>query len=399
MKIIFWQPTITASGSNVVYVPRGTEIITLEEVTADFNYSHEANGGCWELNLQMAGDQDEVEDWLQRGLGRHVEACDPDLVVVWDGFVNQVSVSISGLNVDRGPLMEICNRCSAHYARQAVVGSEIVTTSGLTTTVVEQDESQLRYGIFEKIISGGTVWDDGVDNEAEELRDTYLNEFSLPETGKSFSNVAVGQVMVSISCIGYINFLKNYIYNRNTPTTDAVSTPIYDPADADSKLRTVLEADPNNLFTDDTLWHFDTNMILEAQWEDQDSDAYSIIQSMVEKGDHTGNRTLFAVKPGLNLHYGAIPDTLKYKHGLSDPAQDVFMFEGGQEIEPWEVKAGEWLLFTDFLVGEVVPSALREDPRALFIERVGYSTPVGLQLDGGKVHTFKQKLATMGIGI
>ena len=57
------------------------------------------------------------------------------------------------------------------------------------------------------------------------------------------------------------------------------------------------------------------------------------------------------------------------------------------------------MMFTDFLVGKTQPANLRLDQRALFIERVAYSTPWGLQLDGGKVNTIDQKLAQRGLGL
>ncbi len=107
---------------------------------------------------------------------------------------------------------------------------------------------------------------------------------------------------------------------------------------------------------------------------------------------------MFSVYADRKLKFKPIPTTLDYQQALADPSQTIRTWSGAG-VENWDVLPGKWLLFTDFLIGKEIPSALHKDPRALFIERVAFSTPDGLQLDGGKVHTFAQRLADFGIGI
>lgn len=393
LSIAAWKPSIIASGTNVIYVPRGTYLGTLTGM-GEFNFTLEANGGYWEFSITINESQVDIEDWFSDGVGRHIEIHNDALVIIWEGFVDQVAINLGPLSDTRGPFMNITNRCTAMHALSAIVGNEIVTTQNLSTTTADNDASKLRYGIVEKILSAGTVWDT---TEADEIRDTWLNEYALPKTSKRFNNQSQSQPSMTISCLGYIHFLKNYIYNNNTAGADNISVPIYDPTNANSKLRAILEADPNNLFTDDSNWEFDTNMILEPSWEDQNTDAYTIIQTMISKGDGASNRMLFGVYADCRVVYAAAPTVLEYHQALSDPEQAIKTVAGAS-VYPWNAEAGKWLLFTDFLVGRAIPVTLREDPRAMFIEKVAYSTPWGLALDGGKLDTISQKLARLGIG-
>lgn len=402
-----WKPSITSNAPGVTYVPRG-------HLIGDFigygglGFTMQADGGFWSLDATLAGDRLDAEEWLEYGLGRHVELVDHGLGAKWEGFVNSIQAVEGGLSTTRGPLMEIINRCSATYAMQQIIGNEIVTTQGLQTTIgpanppvgtvhIAARNSQLKYGIFEKIVSGGTVWSS---TEAADIRDSWLNDRMEPETSKSFSVPGSTPPSVSISCLGYIHFLKNYIYDA-VDAGDNVSVPIYNPTlSANSKLKEVLNADPNGLLIDSAAtWDFDNVSILEPRWDDQLSDAYTMVRSMVTKGSGSDTRMLFGVYAGRKIVFKEIPTDIKYKQMLADPRQDVEEHPGNS-LYPWEVGVGEWTIFTDFMIGRAAPQTPTHlDPRAMFIERVAYGTPMGLQLDGSKVGTLKQKLARLGLGV
>ena len=393
-----WRSSIVASGSNVAYTPEG-ELVTTLSVSGEFSFTVEANGGYWSFSTTLSDNQVNVEEWLMDGLQYNIVVYGESKKRIWEGFVNSISTQIGGLSVQRGPLLEIGNRVSCTYARQAIVGNEVVTTSGLTTVIADNDASKLKYGIFEKIANAGTVWDNSV---AEDIRDTWLNERSEPETTKSFALGGGGAPSVTIECLGWIHFLGNYIYNAddvgvglNVSTT--ISNKIVYVIDGDP-LSVAANGEPNGLF-DAAGGDIDmTNGMLVSRWEDQNTDAWSIIKDLVSAGDIGGNRYLFGLYENRKIVYKAMPATVEYVQRLSDPLQTI-MTEGEEIIFPWNVLPGNWMLFSDFLIGKSQPTDLRLDQRALFIERVAYSTPWGLQLDGGKVHTIEQKLAQRGLGL
>jgi len=122
------------------------------------------------------------------------------------------------------------------------------------------------------------------------------------------------------------------------------------------------------------------------------------IKDIVSAGSIAGDRYIFGVYAGRKIVYQAVPTDLEYNQRLSDPAQRITT-EGQAAVFPWNVLPGNWMMFTDFLIGSTQPENLRDDQRAMFIERVAYSTPWGLQLDGGKINTIAQKLAQRGLGL
>lgn len=392
LSISIYKPSIVAAGTNVTYTPRGTHVGDFIG-SADFSFTSQADGGYWEMSFSIKLSQNDLDDWISDGLSRHVEVYNSALTLIWEGFVNQLSANVGGRSVTRGPVMDIMNRVTVDYTLSQIVGNEIVETAQLSTITTDNDDSKLKYGIFERIVSAGTIWTDA---EADDLMNLHLQEYAWPETGGPFSNQGQGDMGVSVSCLGYIHFLKNYIYNANTVSVDNVSVAITN-GGGTGKMQQVVGADPSDLFTlaNSTLF---INAILEPQWEDQNSDAYTIIQSMVAKGDGADGRCLFSVGADRHITYSQIPTAVEYYQMLSDPSQ-MTRNAGNAPIYPWNVLPGKWLLFTDFLIGKTQPSNLRLDQRAMFIERTSYSTPWNLQLDGGKVGTIKQVLAKLGVGV
>lgn len=398
LTVEFWEADIVASGSNVTYTPKGRYLSKISNPESDFSFVIQANGGFWSLSLTLSDKQVDIENWIENGLKYNVVVYNDAGIVIYEGFVNSLSANISGLSIQRGPLLDIGNRVSCTFAREDVVGDEVVTTSNLTTTAADNDDSKLKYGIFEKIVNAGTVWSNSV---AEDIRDTWLNERSLPETTKSFALGASGPPSVTINCLGWIHFLGNYIYNANDTgvglnTSCAINDKIVYVIDGDP-LSVAANGEPNGLF-DAAGGDIATNGMLVSRWEDQNTTGWAIIKDLVSAGDINGNRYIFGLYANRKIVYEQIPSDLEYTQRLSDPAQDILTVAGAR-IFPWNVLPGKWMMFTDFLVGKTQPSDLREDQRALFIEKVAYSTPWGLQLEGGKVATINQKLAQRGLGL
>lgn len=113
-------------------------------------------------------------------------------------------------------------------------------------------------------------------------------------------------------------------------------------------------------------------------------------------GDAANQRWLFMVEPGLRPVYKAVPTTVAYHQSVMSRRQDITT-PGGGRIMPWRVKAGEWVLTPDLLVGAITPATLREDPRAMFIEQITYSAPLGLSLQGGTADRIDQMMAWYGL--
>jgi hypothetical protein len=271
----------------------------------------------------------------------------------------------------------------------------------MQTVTADNTDSILKYGVWEKLLSAGTTKDQ---TEAEWVRDSHLAEAAWPATSKVFSTQG-GSVGIRLSCLGFIHFLKNWIVTQKTPSTHNVETVIYNISTnpTDSKMLVVLNLDPNSLL-DNTyaVWDFEDNDVDVWLWEDQSTDAYTLVRSMVERGDGAGNRSVFGVYADndgtLIIRYGTIPTAIEYYQALRSPGQEIRKAQGS-EIDNWAVLPNKWLLFGDFMIGRPIETPPNPDPRTMYIERVAYSTPNGLQLEGGKVERLKQMLADFGIGI
>lgn len=344
------------------------------------SWQHEirALGGYWSASATQADNLRRAEEWLADGLFRHVEVYDDSLNQIWEGFVNSVSIDVGGLNVTRGPLLNVANRVKLVY-------STIDTSDGgfgarASTAYADDTASQARYGIVTKILSSGGV----SQATAEQLRDTYLNQYKAPETTSRFTLGGQGDVRLSIELLGYVHLQTVYPFTSSSIGAVNLST----------RLAAILDDDPNNLFSSANA-DITTNTLQVSQWEDDDPMAWDAVKELVAQGDASDNRYLYGFYGGRRVVYEAAPTTYTYRREIASQG-DIETVVGGT-VKPWAVRPGRWLLFPDFLVGRSQPADLRNDPRALFIERVVFSLPRGLQLDGSKVSTVEQKIARLGL--
>jgi len=332
-----------------------------------------------------------LEEWFDRGLGRHVEVRDESLSIIWEGFVNQVQIDAGGRSVTRGPLIEIGNKVRAVYtpvestARSPYLAGHITSTAWVTDTI-----STARYGTIEKVLSTS----DKIAASATQTAETWLADNKDPQTTHRISSTQGANPQVTISCAGYKEWLKAYTYYSATTGTRTIAL----------RLADVLAADINALFTTPT--HSIAANTLTLPYEQQTGAsamserlALSVIQEAVVMGDASGNdyRYTFGVYAGRKATYEAVPTTHAYVVRMNAYGTQ-FTTPSGATVHPWQLKPAEWVFDADFLVGRVRPTAdLRQDPRYVFIEQVSYSAPYGVQLSGGKIDRISQRMARLGL--
>ncbi|MHC4748297.1 MAG: hypothetical protein ACYTFW_00340 [Planctomycetota bacterium] len=333
--------------------------------------------------------QQVIDEWLENGLGRHVVVYSGETEFLWEGFVNKVTFNIGALSAVRGPMFDIGNRVSVIYTPiiDALV-DPVVTGSATETPITEDADSQARYGIIEKIISGGQLVDDGTIDEAEEIRDLYLAEMKLPYTDETINLGSLAEPSMTVECLGYKEWLKTYVYNEY----DSISVTL------DTKIKNVLGNDPNSIFSTDYSFIV-SNALLTNKLDDKNRFANTIIEELVGQGDASNNRWSFRVDEDRVCYYEAIPTTIKYLHSLTSSAQNLTLLDG-TEIRPWIVRAGEWVEISDFVTSETEysPTDLRTNPRLLFAEQVTYTAPHQLSIVGGKISSVRQRLNQLGVG-
>lgn len=372
--VLQWVPGWTG-----VYRPKVTAKNDLR--VTDCNFSVGALGGYLTCDFSVGADLAMIEDWLQTGLGRHIEIWDDAAVQVWEGYVSQLTINVSGLGITHGPLLQSANRVRLGYSTIDTTTQPPVMGERVFTTTINNTTAQAKYGIIAKDLSTGGC----SAASAAQIAAQFLAENAWPPTTKQWANSG-GALSLSIACLGYYTRL-NYAYNQTVTTgTQNLS----------DKLVAIIAADPNDivLTTNATIA---TNTLAVPAYENDDVEAWSLIKSLVAMGDTSYNRYLFGVYEGQKVIYAAAPSTVEYYQRLSARDQRVET-QDGTEVAPWRVKPGKWLLFPDFLVGTTASTyALRQDPRAMFIESMTYTAPWGLQLSGSKAETLPQRLAQLGL--
>lgn len=361
----------------------GEYLETINSRMEDYAHSIAAFGGFHRCTFRISDRPTAYEEWLEDGLGRHIEVYDEALEPMWEGFVNEIVLTMGNLVVRRGPLTDIANRVKAVYSQIDPTTDPPTLGIRRQTPTLEDTVSQDRYGVWAKVLSLAGVTDDN----AIQLRDTYLREHARPETTSDYAGSG-STVRIAIQCMGYFHSLAAYPYNQ-TSQTGLMSL--------SDKIAAVLQADPNGWIADDYSRVAGNDLEVMA-WENNNYVALDLIRGLAAMGDDQSRRHLFGVYEERRPVYGPAPTEHDYEIRLNDPAQAIRDIGGGV-VQPWRVRPGRWAFFSDFLVGFSGGATLRDDPRMLFIESVTYhGGQVIPELTGGKVATLRQRLARLGLG-
>jgi hypothetical protein len=360
-------------------------LFNLAREVAGYSHTISAYGGFDGASLTLNASSETAEDWLERGLGRHVEIVDGDLRPVWRGFVDQVEVSQGLLTVSRGPLMDVANRVSTTYSK-IDPSTNPPLSLGQASTVITQDLlSQGLYGIWEKVLSAGQA----TDADAAYAQAAFLAERAQPARSQSINTQSASASTVTLNLRGYFYWLQAYIYSQ------VASSGV---TDARALVLAALAASPNAVFSADTS-RLDANALLVPAYAPAgDAFAESVIKSVLALGDASGNRWTFGVYEDGVAIYAAAPTAIEYVQSVK--AQDTSVHGlAGELIRPWAVRPARWLFLDDYLIGRGLPAAaLSADPRAIFIEQVQYALPYGLSLSGGRLERLAQIMAQITSG-
>lgn len=354
-----------------------TESIELADQVLSYSHEITAMGGYAKASFSLSGRLPEIEDWFENGLGRDITTYDEAGELIWNGFVNQVRISIGGRSITRGPLMEVANRVKVVYSTVDTSVTPPVVGNRKVTAVADDAASQARYGVLEEIYSTSGC----TDANALLIRDTLLGESREPDTSDTISYTGNDPV-VNVDCLGYVEYLNRFSYNSATTGNQNLS----------AKISAVLAADPNNAITPGIIT---ANTLQVAAFENSDKRGLEVIRGEVKKGDASGNRWLFGVYGRRRAFYGPAPTTYAYQYNNS---QEIMLDAAGREIMPWNVMPGRWVFTPDFLTARTIEASPLSDPRATFIESVSYAAPYGLDINGSKNSKLNQILARLGLG-
>lgn len=355
--------------------------LNLAQQINGYNHEKRAVGGWWGAGFDLTMNRNDAESWLQDGISRHVQVYNRALVLIFEGFVNQVEITLGILGATRGPLLDITNRVYTTYAPINTSVDPPVRGPSLPLGPYNDTTSQASYGIVTRTITSGETTTDGAQQDAE----TWLEENREPRTTVRLG--APGGVQVRVQVLGYVHWLEAFPYlNPGVTGTVTLSTKIGD----------VLDAEPNGLFAS-TNADITANGLLVRDEESQQRTGWGIIKDLVARGDVNDARYLFGIGANRRATYAAAPTTTTaYFRRVSD---GVYTTPAGAIVDPWDIEPGRWAFLPDFLIGRTPPATRREDPRDVFIETVKWGTGdlLNPQLEAGRLDTIPQKLARLGL--
>lgn len=300
------------------------------------------------------------------------------------GVVNSISAPVGGVGISIGPLMSVSNKVAVTYSTKRYNTNPPIGGEPAETAFASDTYSQSLYGVLEEKVSGG----EGNSTQMEQLRDVYLAERAYPETSTDLSLFSGSEPSISLECLGYAHFLDRAYYTQKTTSTTT---------DIPSKISSVLAAETN--YFSSATFVYDANATGVETFEDGERTSLTVIKEAVSLGDSSNNRYIFGVFANRLTRYSQAPTATEYFYNEVSNSPPSITAKSGETIMPWDVLPGKWLFLSGIGASYALNQASRLDPRNMFIERVEYTAPMGLNLTGGKVSKFSQKLARLGLGI
>lgn len=355
----------------------------LQDLTARGTWGHQsrAMGGYWSGTFSKNSNKKEAEEWIENGLDRTIIVYSSSGVIVWDGFVNKITVQIGDISYSIGPITEIANQVSITYKILDTSYNPPREGANTISAAVDNTSSQAIYGIWPKVLNGGTT----TTVDAEQGRDTYLQLHSFPLVDPPPFSPS-DQITLNIECLGHVHkLLYPYTQEINSGTTDA-----------SQKIEDILAADPNSIISTD-YGLISTNTLQVNEFEDKRINAIDLINSVVNLGDSSDNRWTWGVFADKEVQYNITPSDLKYVKHISDPSSIIYDISGSI-IRPHEIVPGNWISYQDMFPGRSPADTLIEDIRASFIESVSFRSPDFVSIEGTRTGTLKQRLNRLGLG-
>lgn len=379
----FEQKGISIVATESIIPVDGAKGLVDDQLASKVNsYSHKisANNGFDECNFDIVANLDYLLEWLFNGLGRDITIYSPSGQIIWNGFTDQLSLTLDTLTISIGPLLDITNQCQVVYQTKTYNTNPPVGGQKGRTGFAANNTSVAQYGIFMRVVNGG----EGTFTEMESLRDAYITENSFPRTSRAINSSGSNEPVLQVKCLGYVHMLTRSIYFE----LDNVGTEYpYE------RIINVLTDEPNGLFITPGDQIFANQTITVGQFANDNDVSYNIIKDAVSRGDSAGGRYTFGVYENRRTEYQPVHNHITYFYSI---ATNTYMDTAGGIVPPWAVVPARWIKVLD----SPTPSkpSVREDPSSIYAESVTFTAPNQLNIVGGLVDSISQTLAQKGVG-
>lgn len=363
-------PSVTGDGNGIYKTIPSSYIQSYSHVISAF-------GGFDSCQMSLFITKRELEHFLINVLGSSMRVYSGEAETIWEGFVNEITLTYNNSDITVGPLLDISNKVLVRY-------TEYTTGVPGITTYANNIASQKRYGTIVKILAAAQVSATNANN----IRDDYIEINRNPAYGVGLTNQPQGDLLsVTINGLGNYHILSTYVYNNPLETVYTVRQKIID----------VLASQPNNLFTN-RYANIARNNLSVSRLEDEDRLAVDVIKELVALGSDTSNdRMLFGIYENNTVRYQNPLEHITQTYFLRNYVNNKYIQNvAGGRVNIASFKPGRWVIVAD--IPDVMNAKFHSNPKFIFAESVNYTAPYGLSITSSNVSTLEQKLAKLGLG-
>lgn len=169
---------------------------------SDYSDDDRSMGGYWSCSFKVRARRNQLFNFFQNGLGRHVEVYGYGLRCLHEGMIQEMILTLP----PDIRIISLDNMINKLWMRSDYDGDDLVERS----TVLENIPSQNRFGIKERTISGGQI--EGLP-VADQATQAFIDWRSWPQSSLDKGS-ASGEISLEIFSKGYIHTLGWITYNQ-----------------------------------------------------------------------------------------------------------------------------------------------------------------------------------------
>lgn len=208
---------------------------------SSYGQDDRAKGGYWGMSFTLHARLNLLMEMFENGLGREVEVWDHQLEQIFEGQVHELVFHIPP-NVYTTTREQISNRMRMRADSDADGEPE-------RSTLLEDTDSQERFGILEQTLSGGEV---PSVTEADQATQIAINLKAWPKPEIQLGRDRGRQAAhLEVFCRGYIWMFSRRVYNQTALTgTQAAQAQVQDVVDTIGTYIATLDKQQNPTATD-----------------------------------------------------------------------------------------------------------------------------------------------------
>lgn len=370
----------------------GKYIKDVSNVASDIAIAKDMFGGYDSASLTLPIAETEITEWLEQGLGRTVDMWGESTLKCYKGFVNELELRVGRLALRIGPLLGsegIVNRVWSVYSPMDTSTNPPTYGARTLTTAVQDADSQSKYGIIEQVLSAGST----TTAIANQIQQVFLDEHKRYKRSHDIGDAETPRVV--LTCTGFYQWLETIIY-----TYTALSGTVQLSEATTGKVQDILTQARaiNSWCVSSDYSKLDDNAVLVPAYDKDDMTCLSVMKAAASLGGPSYEQWMFGIYDDMTPEFNAVPTVLSYNAKATQGGLEITDVKSNHNVSPYDIRPGRWLLFTDLMPGKSIAPNLRDEPRALLIKRVEFTSPNELTLNGADANTLPQILAQYGLG-